>query len=1368
MLPQDPFVDSLLRKFVEIGSDTRMSCFLQHFHEARHFRHSETTDGFTCAFSGNLRFGALQFQSTYVRLFMGKLIDSRTAADKSTKVHEYSVEFRGRYIVLKNTTFGIFKSIPNSLINVRFFVEQNMFRSKGSFRAICNILGIEKSVNVRMSYKGLHFQVSGKLHDLYDATMNCSSRLLSWESQVFEVEGSFETMSEENDLLSLLNRELDSYAVNLVTSAIKRIEAADQTVKRAYDRLRKVLPLKIQAASKVQEISKEFLATQKNFESAQKYLISLENKVNDYSEDVENLKSDLRSLCEMKQCPKICQEGTLCTTCYKDVIGDVMGMCEATCYKTKQQRVPPLNELVLCDRKNCERIHNTNGFFKSVFGKVFGSITKTILSFGISMIGTAFGVPKPISAAFGDGLVTFLDTGKVDETLCSAVNGALTGYLFKKLSSSKTFAQKPHYANSLAVLKRPNPVKSVLEYSFGESFRCDRPQQDGKWNCVTVKVECAKRRYEYKYKNTPYMCKQSCMIKKVIKTIETSCCRHVYCASFVVNVTCVAENVFCKKARMEYLEKLSNTRSEAQNMLKSLESARRYVSYWKIRKQKSYNKLRSERRWLNSIKSTVRSLEKVYNASIESRKEMDTLLFKPLQIKCLLNGELNSVEKIKLIEITFKAKVSVDNDNHFLSIDIALQVNGTLRILSSVLDFKNLNTSLRNIAKEIVTSIVKDKHQNSARKRRSMDNLTNNAGMIRSSVKIYHSYCAKLTNYHQIIYDVASSLFNLSSEVLSLHEILPKASESFLNIANVVEASKFSLNQTMAGKFGLGENRYIDEEIVAAMTLQENVFQQRYEPLNTTTKFLVYNWYATMEDIFNSSRFAYDCTGMNDCMVHIIDSLTQMLSEMEAKREHHFQNEIKNLETALRELSHPLDLSIDQAAGISSGILNILDEMTKRLLKIVCAKSPNITQHPNTITELSIGQDLLLYCNASGTDLQYFWTFNGELLEDQKSNVLIINNATVTKSGNYTCEVLNHIAKEISTPAVVIVHAHPIITIQPEKYLPVVLSEDDFLYCEVEETGENISYQWWFKPVNSTSFSPLNNETFPYLNFAPMKIENEGWYFCEISNSFGVVSSRISFVKGLAFSLPVPTAVLSFSVIRRTGKIHSRFVPSNTTGYEGISSRILNLLSSNTYLGAETHIKNLRPIKCQLEQSKDKSSGDVGECFWQFQYVGSYMNSNLTAYNDFRINAGKVINATLEVKENINRLVHAINNGSLSFVMAGVEYSVERNSMAVQKLSLTCPRTQSLVQEDFKCGKLLTAPSSKSRIVSLVGLDPTQTPTLTLTVTLSPTLARSTLVIRFNVWSEFDLTGDLIRLLYLQGRRLSLQLHVCMCNLSVA
>ena len=282
----------------------------------------------------------------------------------------------------------------------------------------------------------------------------------------------------------------------------------------------------------------------------------------------------------------------------------------------------------------------------------------------------------------------------------------------------------------------------------------------------------------------------------------------------------------------------------------------------------------------------------------------------------------------------------------------------------------------------------------------------------------------------------------------------------------------------------------------------------------------------------------------------------------------------------------------------------------------------------------------MTYCNASGTALVYSWTFNGQTLEDQKNKELRIRNTTLSNSGNYTCIVSNHIAREKSIPAVVIIHPPPIIIKQPVEYLAGVLSEDDSLKCEVEETSKDVSYQWWFKQDNSSSsFAPSPNETFPYLNFSPMKAKDEGWYFCQVSNPYGETTSGISFVKALSFTLPVPTAVLSFSLHRDKEKFNSSIQLSNLTSYGVFASHIMKHILSRSNLSDGVHVENLRPINCLFSKTKNDSNGNAGVCVWQFQYIGRNVSSNVTIDNDFKVNAGMVVNATEELSETIGKLV---------------------------------------------------------------------------------------------------------------------------------
>ena len=1294
-MDKDPFVNTSLRNFVDMKSDRNISCFLNItlYKEKHRFYNNEMTDSLSCAFRGTLKVGILKFPPTIVNLLMGKQHIANITDNNEARSFGNAIELYGTFTHLENATFGIFKRFPESCMNVRFSFAQNTPKYEGSFCAICKLFGMEKLVNVRISYEGLKFQVFGKLHDMYDASMDCSSRLLTWENQVFDVEGKFETNAGGTDFVTVLKKELDKYVINFILQATKRIEAADQTVKRAYERLEKILLLKKLAFEKLQQLSSQYTSIAEKFETARSKLKSLEVEAEKYSKDVKRLKSDLDSLCKMKQCPKVCHQGTFCSACYEDIIGNSMGICPATCFRTEQQLIPPYSEVAYCERENCKRVHNTNGFFKSVLGETLASIVKTVLSFGITSVATAFGAPPPVAGGIASGITTLLDTGRVDEILCSVSSGFLGGAIGGKgLSSVYNYFSK--VSKDLALKKTGLAlVRKGIGGAVKKAMSCQRDQKDGHWKCNVEQIQCRKERYEYEYTHIPYKCKQSCVIETIKRTIEKSCCQNVSCASFVVNVTCVAENVLCKKARVDALEKISKTKSQAENILKNLEYARSNFSYWNLKKQKMYIVLLRQHQWFNTTQKTVNNLEKASNSTIKSKNEIDKIFSTPLRIKSLLNKQLTSVDGIRLKEILFKTKVDLRNDNSLLPLYIAFEANGTLRHLSTVLDFERFNTSLKSISEEILIDIIGNFYSNS-RKKRSVDPPSPKPNPLLSSLKKYHNYCAKFTNYHGVLHSVALSLYNLTSEVMSLHNVLSPSDPLVFNITNLIANSKSALNQTMAFHFSLEESSYsrveyykYDLEMSQAFELREEQLRQNYEVLNSTNNLLVYNWLASMEDLFNSSRLNDECSGMNDCMVHILVSLVEMLSSIEAEGADHMRQHIKNLEAQLDHLSNTFDRTIADALKISSGILTILKEMSG--LKVVCAQSPNITKHPNPITEMSIGKVLVLECKATGTALIYSWSFNGQVLQDQSSNLLTINGTTISNSGNYTCFASNHIAKERSTPAVVIIHPPPIIIHQPVEYLTIVLSENNFLHCEVEDTGVNISYQWWFKSEKlSSTFTQIYNETFSYLDFSPMTTEQEGRYFCQIFNSYGVTLSRISFVKAISFTLPVPMVVLSFILNRETRQVNSSVNSSSSTGYDVISSNILRRIWSEKNSSGGVRVKNLHPINCQLATSKSDADSNVGiYCSWEFQYIGSNMTSNRSVYNDFKVNSGMVINATQEISERIERFVKWTKNGSFSFSIAGDHFFSERNNIAVHKFSLICPRNQVLVQTDFKCGK---------------------------------------------------------------------------------
>ena len=1274
ILDNDPFIDTSLRDFVDIRTDTNFSCFLDTilYKEKNHFHHHEKTDSLSCAFSGILKVGPLKFNTDQLNLQMGEQSNSNTN-------FQNRFQLAGTFSESADLKFGIFERHSDSCTNIQFIIDQNTPGYTGSFCAICHTFGMKKTVNVNITRKDIVFQVRGKMYNQFDAIMNYSSRIAPWENQVFDVEGQFERSAGKFDFITTLKQELEDYAKNSISHAMKRKEAVNQTAERARVRLEKILSLKNVALSELERLTDDYVLAKKRFAMAKRTLNSLEINARNYSKEVEKLKLDLNNLCNRKHCEEVCQEGIHCTTCYEYITENSKGMCPAICFRAEQRLIPPYSEIVHCDRQKCKRIHSTNGFFKTVFGEKIGGIVKDILSYAISGVATAFRAPPEVAVALGSGITTLLDTGRLDEAFCSASANFLLARIGGKLD--KKFEHKKKW-----IPKAWTGVEVVVS----EVVDCDREQKDGHWKCNVAQIECSKGRYEYQYEHIPYECKKSCVVETTTRTIEKSCCKNVTCASFVPNITCVVENVICKKARADALDKISKL--QAENVLKDLEYAKSNVSYWNIKMHERYSRLLRQQRWVNKTLDSAHSLEKAYNSTIESKKEVEKRWAEPLKLMSRFNKQLTSADGMKLKEIRFRAKVYPGTDNRLLPLVVTLEANGTLHQISTVLDFEHLNRSLKSISEEILVDFSTNIFGTS-RKKRSIDIPVNLPDTLLLSLKKYHSYCAKFTNYHDVLYNVARSLYKLSSEHLFVRKALSRSVYSPLNITSLITSSKNVLNQTMASFFALeGNYSHVDNykndfEFSRAFELQQEEMRQNHELVNSTSKLLIYNWFASVEDMFNSSRMNYECTGTNDCIIHMLDELLQLFSLIEADGVDHIRKQVKNFGFHLDHISNSTNTTIEEGLKTASEMMNILEKMTK--MKLVCAQSPNITKQPEPITELGIGKVLVLNCKASGAALVYYWTFNGEILKHQQANVLTISNTTVYNSGNYTCIVSNKIAKAKSIPALVIIHPPPVIIEQPVEYLAAVLAEDESLQIEVEEAGNNVSYQWWFKPAESSSvFAPLDNETFPYINFFPMKAKEEGWYFCQVSSQYGETTSRISFVKALFFTLPVPIAVLSFSLDKRTEKINSSVQPSNFTDYDVFRSHIMKHILSERNFSGTVHVENLRPINCLSGKSKNESNGNVGICSWEFQYIGKNVTSNVTIDNDFKVNAGMVINATQEVSETIGRLVNATNNGSLSFSVAGNEYFAKSNSIAIHKYSLMCPRNQVLLQQDLKCGKI--------------------------------------------------------------------------------
>ena len=305
------------------------------------------------AFHGHIKFGPLQFPNLDIQLALRNSDCSKTTNSSQNN----GVELTGEPNKTQRRKFGIFERSPGLAQKLRIRIARDQdSNSSCSFQSTAQILGFKNLVNVDVSYKGLDFAASGKIHGLFGASMKCSASLAPWNSQIFTVAGELEDNSVRGSLKDSLKADLNKYAVQMLKKVTSRVAAVKETEQRAKVRLENVLLIRNNNMEKMQRIRKVYLVAEREFTSAMKDLTYFEQAAKDYSADVKELKEDLDALCAVKECPDVCQEGVVCTTCYHDVIGKAMGMCSATCFKTEQRR------LLLTPKLFFARDRNAPGF----------------------------------------------------------------------------------------------------------------------------------------------------------------------------------------------------------------------------------------------------------------------------------------------------------------------------------------------------------------------------------------------------------------------------------------------------------------------------------------------------------------------------------------------------------------------------------------------------------------------------------------------------------------------------------------------------------------------------------------------------------------------------------------------------------------------------------------------------------------------------------------------------------------------------------------------------------------------------------------------------------------------------------------------
>ena len=188
------------------------------------------------------------------------------------------------------------------------------------------------------------------------------------------------------------------------------------------------------------------------------------------------------------------------------------------------------------------------------------------------------------------------------------------------------------------------------------------------------------------------------------------------------------------------------------------------------------------------------------------------------------------------------------------------------------------------------------------------------------------------------------------------------------------------------------------------------------------------------------------------------------------------------------------------------------------------------------------GYNMTLYSAASGMDVTYQWLSNNVPLTDDGVTVVgsqsnILNLTNLQDSANYSVVATDSAGSVTSAVAVVSINTTPtapFFTLQPQSQTN-SLGGTINLAASASGTGP-ITYQWYFAPTNSGSYSLMSGQTGSTLTLSSLNFSMSGTYYVTAT---GISSQNSSVATVLV--IPPPTVSLAY--------LHSflTLTPPNTT-----------------------------------------------------------------------------------------------------------------------------------------------------------------------------------------------------------------------------
>ena len=485
------------------------------------------------------------------------------------------------------------------------------------------------------------------------------------------------------------------------------------------------------------------------------------------------------------------------------------------------------------------------------------------------------------------------------------------------------------------------------------------------------------------------------------------------------------------------------------------------------------------------------------------------------------------------------------------------------------------------------------------------------------------------------------------------------------NVLKISESVSTEVDEIKSQLNGSTEVYVSQMKMLSSMSVEISGFQNRS---NTS---ILYKTWREKGEIYTSENNFTVCFGMEDCITTALTSLENLplvSPDLMVKYKSKILR-LKQLSTSLLDYGNN-KITVGNLTEITQAIQQLLHSLNETSLH--CSKSPVLKPTQQTEFDILAGQTIKIKCGdvESALPVKFNWKLHDSFIDGAFTNEFVIKDASLDKSGVYTCVVTSSVGQISSDGILINVYEPPTFVSEPEDEVVIISSDRNnaSFICEVKGyPTPNIS--WYHQSFFDSQEIDLQNDD-PEFVIDNVTKADRGYYFCKANNSYGVVKSRPAKLDVLISELPKQFIEMSVDIVNKETLLSLKTTTDNFTSvYEKMAGILQVSDLQNVTFSVITQKGNREKLFFRIESIFPNITGAVS--------TKDLLKLSTESRQNLANSAAKLINM---VYTNQSRIY--LNNDD-------VILTVDNTSVSYKATLDQCKSGYQLHQNGIVCGKKL-------------------------------------------------------------------------------